>query len=146
VVAIALVAVGRVTSQLAVEPPQARYDEDQAVEFVAEALPGDVTARLSYDDVRRLLRWNVEFLASNDLTDGLRYAEGEGLIVVADEETVAYLRDRAATSGWHTVSPDDIRAVADAQMTYLSSIGAVGEQVPDPTSLDDEENPESPPE
>ena len=138
VVAIGLVAIGRVTSQLAAEPPQARYDSDQAVEFVAEALPVEVTARLTYDEVRTLMRWTLEFLASNDLTDGLRYAEGEGLIVVADDETVAYLHDRAATAGWQTVGPDDIRAVADAQMAYLASIGAIGESVPNPADVDDD--------
>ena len=144
--AIGLVAIGRVTTQLAAEPEQARYDEDQAVEFVAEALPGDVTARLSYDEVRRLLRWNLEFLASNDLTDGLRYAEGEGLIVVADEETVTYLRDRASTTGWHTVAPEDIRAVADAQMAYLASIGAVGQAVPDPADVEEDPGSKNSPE
>ena len=44
VVAIALVAVGRVTGQLAEAPPQVRYDLPEALEFVAEALPADVTA------------------------------------------------------------------------------------------------------
>ena len=113
---------------------------------MAEAVPSDVTARISYEEVRRLLRWTLEFLASNDLTDGVSYAEGEGLIVVADDETVAYLRDRAAASGWHTVAPADVRAVADAQMAYLVSIGAIGDQVPDPAQVADEDEPKSPPE
>src|SRR4051794_3516275 len=88
VVVIALVAVGRVTGQLASAPPQARFDMPEAVEFVASALPDDVTAQLSFHQLEGLLRAHLDYLNSNDLTDGVRYAKGSGLIVVADDETL----------------------------------------------------------
>ena len=51
VVAIALVAIGRETFTLGQQPKQAHFDLDEAVEYVADRLPDEVTARLGYDDV-----------------------------------------------------------------------------------------------
>jgi len=140
VVVIGLVAVGRVTALLARAPEQARYDQDQALEFVARALPDGVTARLTYPELRRLLRWHLEYLASNALTDEERYVEGTGLIVVDDDQTEAYLRRRAADEGLHTLAPADVAAVVDAQMAYLGSIGAIGAAVPEPADVEDDDD------
>ena len=54
VVVIALVAVGREAFTLGTQPKQAHFDLEEAVEFVADRLPDEVTARLSFDDVRSL--------------------------------------------------------------------------------------------
>lgn len=136
VVVIALVAVGRVTGQLAAAPPQARFDMPEAVEFVASALPDDVSAQISYFQVEGLLRAHLDYLRSNDLTDGVRYATGSGLIVVADDETLGYLLDRVADAEWD-VTPEQVTAVLDAELAYLESIGAIGSAVPDPAALED---------
>ena len=45
-----------VTGQLATAPAQARFDMPEAVEFVASALPDDVSAQLSFVEVEGLLR------------------------------------------------------------------------------------------
>lgn len=137
VVVIALVAVGRVTGQLATAPPQARFDMPEAVEFVASALPEEITAQLSYDQLEGLLKAHLDYLNSNDLTDGVRYATGSGLIVVADDETLRYLLDRVETAEWWDVTPEMVTAVLEAELAYLASIGAIGERVPDPSAVDD---------
>ena len=53
VVAIAAAAVGLVARRLADEPPASLFEFDEAVEFVATALPAEVSGRLSYGDVRK---------------------------------------------------------------------------------------------
>jgi hypothetical protein len=62
VVVIALVAVGRVTFSLAEQTRQSSYDLDEAVNFVADGLPEDATAELSYDDVRTVLELHLDYL------------------------------------------------------------------------------------
>ena len=47
VVAIAAAAVGLVARRLADEPPASLFEFDEAVEFVATALPAEVSGRLS---------------------------------------------------------------------------------------------------
>ncbi|MCB9373260.1 MAG: hypothetical protein H6518_10845 [Microthrixaceae bacterium] len=143
VVAIALVAVGRVTGQLAEAPPQVRYDLPEALEFVAEALPADVTAQVSYLQVEALLRAHLDYLNANDLLDGVRYASGRGLIVVADDETLAYLLERAEGGEWD-VTPEQVTAVLEAHLEYLTSVGVIGAAVPDPAALDDGEGDDRP--
>ena len=61
---------------------------DEAVEFVASALPDDVSARLTYEDVEALLGWHVVHLAGRD-----------GEVDIADDEVVADLVAHAAADG-----------------------------------------------
>lgn len=139
VVVIALVAVGRVTGQLASAPPQVRYDLPEALEFVSSALPGDVTAQVSYDQVEAVLRAHLDYLNANDILDGVRYATGHGLIVVADDETLAYLLEREERGEWG-VTPEQVTAILEAHLTYLESVGVIGTAVPDPAAVEDLED------
>lgn len=139
VVVIALVAVGRVTGQLASAPPQVRYDLPEALEFVSSALPGDVTAQVSYVQVEAVLRAHLDYLNANDLLDGVRYATGHGLIVVADDETLAYLLEREERGEWG-VTPEQVTAILEAHLTYLESVGVIGTAVPDPAAVEDLED------
>lgn len=139
VVVIALVAVGRVTGQLADAPPQVRYDLPEALEFVSSALPGDVTAQVSYVQVEAVLRAHLDYLNANDILDGVRYATGHGLIVVADDETLAYLLEREERGEWG-VTPEQVTAILEAHLTYLESVGVIGTAVPDPAAVEDLED------
>lgn len=138
---IAFVAVGRVTGQLAAAPPQVRYDLPEALEFVVEALPDDVTAQVSYVQVEAVLRAHLDYLNANDLLDGVRYAKGHGLIVVADDETLGYLLERAEQGEWG-VTPEHVTAILEAHLTYLTAVGVIGTAVPDPASVDDPDDPD----
>ena len=90
-----------------------------------------------------LLRAHLDYLNANDLLDGVRYASGRGLIVVADDETLAYLLERAEGGEWD-VSPEQVTAVLEAHLEYLTSVGVIGAAVPDPAALDDGEGDDRP--
>jgi hypothetical protein len=75
---------------MATQPKQAHYDLEEAVEFVADRLPDEVTAVLTFDDVRSILRWHLEYLRDRgvpvrrDQTDG-------GPVIVEDDEGIAWV-------------------------------------------------------
>jgi hypothetical protein len=127
VVVIALVAVGRESFTMGAQPRQALFDLDEAVGFVADHLPGRVTARLSYDDVRRLLGWHLEYLRSRGVPDRREVAAGNGSdrVVIDEDEPVAFVLMRAEAAGVDATA-DDVVAVLDAETAYLAAIGAIG--------------------
>ena len=130
VVVIALVAVGREAFTMSVQPKQAHYDLEEAVEFVADRLPDEVTAILSYDDVRSILRWHLEYLrdrgvpARRDLVDG-------GPVVVEDDEGIAWVLGKADEVGMD-VTDAEVAIVLETEVEYFEAIGAIGGQVPEP--------------
>jgi hypothetical protein len=130
VVVIALVAVGREAFTMSAQPKQAHFDLEEAVEFVADRLPDEVTAILSYDDVRSILRWHLEYLrdrgvpARRDLVDG-------GPVVVEDDEGVAWVLGKADEVGMD-VTDAEVVAVLETELEYFDAIGAIGGQVPEP--------------
>jgi hypothetical protein len=127
VLVIALVAVGREALTLGVLPKQALFDLDEAVDYVADRLPVPVAARLSYDDVRRLLGWHIEYLRDQGVPRTRETAaRGDAIPVVIDEdEPVAYLLMRAEAAGLDA-DADDVVAVLDAEAAYFTAIGAIG--------------------
>lgn len=134
VAVIALVAVGREAFTLAAQPKQAIFDVDEAVDFVADNVPDEVSARISYDDVRALVRWHLDHLAASG-TPSARWEAGRArLVIVDDEEGAEVLMTRAVQSGLD-VSADDVAAVLAAELAYFEAIGAVGPPVPEPLEL-----------
>lgn len=73
VVVIALVSVGRAGARLRDEPPPSLFDLDEAVTFVADRLPVRVAGQVSYDDVRSIIGFHLDYL------------EAKGIAVEADE-------------------------------------------------------------
>lgn len=134
VVVIALVAVGREAFTLAAQPKQAIFDLEEAVDFVADHVPGEVSARISYEDVRALVRFHLEHVASKGAPAERWNAGRERLVVVDDEEGAEVLMTRALAAGLD-VSPDDVAAVLAAELAYFGAIGAVGPAVPEPFEL-----------
>jgi hypothetical protein len=134
VAVIALVAVGREAFTLGSQPKQALYDVDEAVDFVAENVPDEVSARISYDDVRALIRWHLEHLAGLG-TPATRWDAGRSrLVVVDDEEGAEVLMTRAVQEGLD-LTASDVAAVLAAELAYFEAIGAVGPAVPEPLEL-----------
>ncbi len=142
VVVIGLVAVGRVTFGLAEQPPPSLFDLDEAVEFIAERLPYDVSAQLSYEDVRAIVGWHLDYLEDKGVAaeteEGLveEQAAGSGPVVAAEDEAVAYVLGRATDV---ELEVDDVQIVLvlEAEMAYLEAIGAIGSQVRAPRDPDD---------
>jgi hypothetical protein len=119
VFAIAAGVVGREARRLDAVPPEPVFDVDEAVEYVADQLPFDVTAVLGFSDVRRIVDWHLQEVAAAAERDPTR------LSVVGREETAAYVLERAAAAG-ADYTPAQVHAVVDAQFDYLEAIGAIG--------------------
>jgi hypothetical protein len=129
VFAIAAVVIGREARRLDAVPPQPLFDLDEAVEWVAEHLPFEVSAVLSHADVRQIIDWNLEYFRSKGVSGNGHDPHVEGPVVVGGAETVDYVLLRAQAVG-SPYTPSQVHAVLDAQMTYLEAIGAIGPEVP----------------
>lgn len=130
VFAIAAAVVGREARRLDAEPPRPVFDPDEAVEWVANHLPFEISAVLSHDDVRRILDWNLQYFRSKGVSGNGSTPHVESPIVVGGAETVAYVLDQASRTGAE-FTPEQVHAVLDAQMSYLEAIGAVGPEAGD---------------
>ncbi len=64
---IAAVSIGMVSGSLARRPRRSVYDLEEAVEFVADRLPDELTATVSYDDVRSVLLFHRDYLANKGI-------------------------------------------------------------------------------
>ena len=129
VFAIAAVVVGREARRLDEVPPQPVFDPDEAVEWVANHLPFEVSAVLSHDDVRRILDWSLDYFRSKGVSANGSTPHLDAPIIVGGAETAAWVLDRASAEGLE-YSPADVHAVLEAQLSYLEAIGAIGPEAP----------------
>jgi hypothetical protein len=129
---IAAGAVGSVTGTLASRPRRSVYDLNEAVDFVAERLPDDVTASLSYDDVEAVLSAHCDYLADKGVASD-RTADdiGSGLVVVPDDEPVAYILGRIDQAGLG-ITDEQVLTVLTVETRYYEAIGAIGPRVEGP--------------
>jgi hypothetical protein len=126
VVVLALVVVGRETFRLRTSARPAVFDLEEAVDFIADRLDERVAGRLTLDDVRWILRADVDLLerATDD-------PDAEGPEVVDEDDAVARILQRADAED-RDLEDADIAAVLDGRSAYLEAIGAVGPQVAGP--------------
>jgi hypothetical protein len=124
VFAIAAVVIGREARRLDTLPPRPVEDLVDAVDYVAGHVPVDVTAELSYDDVRRLVAWHLEFLRASGARLAYDRAPSGEPVVIGDVDALAQLLHRADQAGLE-VSAAHASAVLDAHIDYLAAIGAV---------------------
>ena len=122
---IAAVVIGREARRLDAVPPNPVFDLNEAVTWVAEHLPFEVSAVLSHDDVRQIIDWNLEYFRTKGVSGNGHSAHTEGPVVVGGAETVDYVLHRAEATG-SPYTAAQVHAVLDAQMTYLEAIGAIG--------------------
>jgi hypothetical protein len=98
---------------------------------VADRLPADSQARLTFDDLRQLLRAHLRWLYRKglqpaDVIDRRQDIDDE---VVVDEDTVtAWLLAEAERREIDVIEDIDVYHVARAHMQYFEAIGAVGPQ------------------
>jgi len=101
------------------------------VQFVADRLPADSQARLTFDDLRQLLRAHLRWLYRKglqpaDVIDRRQDIDDE---VVVDEDTVtAWLLAEAERREIDVIEDIDVYHVVRAHMQYFEAIGAVGPQ------------------
>ena len=131
---IAAVVVGRESHRLDAIAPRTVYVLDEAVGYVADALPEESQARLTPDEVRRLLAWHMALLREKGLQPPEvvdRRQDIERPVVVEDLDVVGTLLARADAEGLE-VEDVDVANVVDAHQAYLDEIGAIGPTAQDP--------------
>ena len=129
VVAIAFVSVGVAVGRLETETAPAVYRLADAVEDVADHLPDEVTARISYDDVRTVLGWHLDWFASVGLATSHGQELGDPAVAV-DEMAVGDTEaatDAVVARSMSEGGPDpvDVVCILEAQLAYLDEIGAL---------------------
>ncbi|NNE72910.1 MAG: hypothetical protein HKN26_04540 [Acidimicrobiales bacterium] len=133
VVAGALVAVGRVTNELehTISPAELRVDD--AVAAVAEALPFEVAAQISHDDVERIIGWVLDWfdevgLASDFGEELAGDWVGDRTVTVDETEAADRIVARAVRTG-SALDAVHVTVVVDEFMAYLRDIGAIAGEV-----------------
>jgi hypothetical protein len=129
VFAIAAFVIGREARRLDAVPPRPVFDINEAVTWVAEHLPFEVSAVLSHDDVRRIIDLNLEYFRTKGVSGNGSSPHLEGPVVVGGAETVDWVLARAESLGTNYTAAQ-VHAVLDAQMSYLEAIGAIGPEAP----------------
>ena len=126
---IAAVVIGREARRLDSVAPRAVYDFDQAIEFVADRLPPETQARLTFDELRVLLKLHMRWIHEKglqpaDVID--RPQDITDVIVLGEETLTAYLLGKAEESRIEVLDDVDVVHVVRAHLAYFESIGAVG--------------------
>jgi len=129
VFAIAAAFVGSEAFRLGHETPSAIFDMEEALQEVGDALPDELQARLTYDEVKHLILATLHHLESK----GLAAAPGRDVrvigerdeVVVAEEDAVAVVLGAVDTEGLE-VADEDAYEVIHALLGYLDRIGALG--------------------
>ncbi len=131
VFAIAAVTIGREARRLDSVAPRVVYELEQATAFVADRLPGDTQARLTYAELRKLLVFHMRWLHDKGLQPAGVIDRRQDIAeeVVIDEQTVAaYLLGAAEQNRIDVLEDVDIVHVVKAHLEYFDAIGAVGPQ------------------
>lgn len=134
VFAIAAAFVGTEAFKLGHTPTTTIFDLDEAVQFVGEGLRDETASGLTFDEVRVLITFSLEHFRSKGITamPGEELdLDGEGPIVVADDDAVAVVLGRADEVGLE-VTDSAVLEVLDLLLAHLVDIGAVGPEVPPP--------------
>ena len=126
---IAAIVIGREAHRLDALAPRVIYDIDEATTFVADRLPSDSQARLTYAELRKMLVLHMGWLHSKglqpqDVTD-LRQNITES-VVFGEETLTAFLMGEAMEARIEVLDDVDIVHVVRAHLDYFEAIGAVG--------------------
>ena len=126
---IAATVIGREAHRLDALAPRAIYDIDEATSFVADRLPSDSQARLTYAELRKMLVLHMGWLHSKGLQpqDVIDRRQDITESVVFGEETLtAFLMGEAMEARIEVLDDVDIVHVVRAHLDYFKAIGAVG--------------------
>jgi hypothetical protein len=132
---IAAVVVGREAHRLDAVAPRSVYLIDEVVEFVAEYLPAETQARLTPEELERLLTFHMRWLHAKGLqpTNVIdRRQDIDTLVIVGEDDLVAHLLGQADLHGIEILDDVDVVNVVDAHLAYFDAIGAVGPRALDP--------------
>ena len=142
VLIVGLVMVGSAVAKTRSMPDQIVIDAHEAIEFCAEALPSEVTAVLSYDQLRRALRLHLEWIqayhwapqeVSTGSASGGTGTETDGPIIFEVFDAVDYVMERADAVGLD-LSRAQAVSVIEAHTAFLRVVGAL--HLDDPADME----------
>ncbi len=125
VFAIAAVVIGREARRLDAVPPRPVFDMDEAVNWVAEHLPFEVSAVLATPTSAASSTGTSSTSGPRACPATARRPRHDAPVVVGGAETVDWVLAQAQQIG-SSYTAAQVHAVLDAQMTYLEAIGAIG--------------------
>jgi hypothetical protein len=128
---IAAVVIGREARRLDSVAPRAVYELEQATQFVADNLPSETQARLTFAELRKLLVFHMRWLHDKGLQPAGVVDRRQDIVdeVVIDEQTLtAYLLDAAEKNNIEILDDVDAVYVVKAHLKYFDAIGAIGPQ------------------
>ena len=128
---IAAVIIGREARRLDSVAPRAVYELEQATQFVADNLPNETQARLTFAELRKLLVFHMRWLHDKGLQPAGVVDRRQDIVseVVIDEQTLtAYLLDAAEKNNIEILDDVDAVYVVKAHLKYFDAIGAIGPQ------------------
>lgn len=126
---IAATVIGREAHRLDALAPRVVYDIDEATSFVADRLPPNTQARLTYLELRKMLVLHMGWLHSKGLQpqDVIDRRQDIAESVVFGEETLtAFLLGEATEARIEVLDDVDVVHVVRAHLNYFEAIGAVG--------------------
>ena len=129
VFAIAAITVGREARRLDSFAPRAVYELEQATKYVADRLPSESQARLTFEELRKLLVFHMRWLHDKGLQPlGVidRRQDIVEEIVISEETVTAYLLGAAEKNRIEILEDVDVVHVVQAHLEYFDAIGAVG--------------------
>ncbi len=128
---IAAVIIGREARRLDSVAPRAVYELEQATQFVADNLPSETQARVTFAELRKLLVFHMRWLHDKGLQPAGVVDRRQDIVdeVVIDEQTLtAYLLDAAEKNNIEILDDVDAVYVVKAHLKYFDAIGAIGPQ------------------
>lgn len=121
IVVIAFYSVGHAVGVTEQMPAQIVVDVHEAIEFCAEALPDYVTATVSYDELRRVLRLHLEWI---QFYHWAPETAASGPIVFEQFDALDYVMERVSVTNLE-ISRENAEAVIQAHSDYLQVMGAI---------------------
>ena len=126
---IAALTIGREARRLDAMAPRAVYQLEQAADFVAMSLPESTQARLTMEELEKLLVLHMNWLHSKGLLPAKAVDQRQDIstpIVVTEDSLIAYLLGESDKAGIQIMDDVDLVNVTDAHLAYFDAIGAVG--------------------
>ena len=126
---IAALTVGREARRLDAMAPRAVYQLEQAADYVAMSLPEATQARLTMEELEKLLVLHMNWLHSKGLLPAKAVDQRQDIstpIVVTEDSLIAYLLGESDKAGIQIMDDVDLVNVTDAHLAYFDAIGAVG--------------------
>ena len=126
---IAALTIGREARRLDAMAPRAVYQLEQAADYVAMALPEATQARLTMEELEKLLVLHMNWLHSKGLLPAKAVDQRQDIstpIVVTEDSLIAYLLGESDKAGIQIMDDVDLVNVTEAHLAYFDAIGAVG--------------------